>query len=194
MRTTACVCALLLLACASDPPARTQYLLRARLPDETSQIEAPVVIGLGRVTVAPYLKRPGLVVESKDHQVRPARYHVWAEPLEAGLRRYLRTEISNVLGYAIRSDAGNRAAWGYAVDVAVDQLHGTLSGQAQLVAGWRISRADGSEVAAYVLSTSEPLAVGGYPGLVDAEIALAQKLAAQIAESLQKAIAGEEKS
>ena len=194
MRTTTFVCALLLRACASDPPARTQYLLRADLPAETSRIEAPVVIGLGRVTVAPYLKRPGLVVESEDHQVRPARYHVWAEPLEAGLRRYLRTEISNVLGYVIRSEAGNRAAWDYAVDVAVDQLHGTLSGQAKLVASWRISRADGSEVAAYILSTSEPLAVGGYKGLVNAEIVLAQNLAAQIADSLQKAVAGEEKS
>jgi uncharacterized lipoprotein YmbA len=189
MRTAAFVCALLLLACASDPPARTHYLLRADLPDETSQVEAPVVIGVGRVTIAPYLGRPGLVIESDDHQVRPARYHVWAEPLDEGLRRYLRTEISNRLGYAIRADASRRADWDYAVDVVIDQLHGTLSGEALLAAGWRISRADGREIAAYVLSKSEPLAMDGYQGLVNAEIVLLQKLAARIAESLQESIA-----
>ena len=195
MRTAAFACVLLLLpACASDPPPRTQYLLRAELPSETSQIEAPVAIVLSRVTVASYLRSPGLVVESEEHQVRPARYHVWAEPLDEGLRRYLRTEISNVLGFAIRSDASNRAGWDYAVDVVIDQLHGTLSGQARIVASWRISRADGSEVAAYVLSTSEPLAVGGYQGLVNAQIALAQHLAARIAESLQKVVASGETS
>lgn len=195
MRTAAFACVLLLLpACASDPPPRIQYLLRAELPSETSQIEAPVAIVLARVTVAPYLKSPGLVVESEKHQVRHARYHVWAEPLDEGLRRYLRTEISNVLGYAIRSDASDRDAWDYSVDVVVDQFHGTLSGQAQMVASWRISRANGGEVAAYVLSTSKPLAVGGYRGLVNAQIALAQQLAARVAESLQKAVAGEEGS
>jgi uncharacterized lipoprotein YmbA len=186
MRTAAFVCALLLLACASDPPARTHYLLRAELPDATSQVEAPVVIGVGRVRIAPYLRRPGLVIESDDHQVRPARYHVWAEPLDEGLRRYLRTEISNRLGYSIRADASRRADWDYAVDVVIDQLHGTLSGEALLAAGWRISRADGRELAAYVLSKSEPLAMDGYQGLGNAESALLQKLAARIAESLQE--------
>ncbi|UCE86865.1 MAG: membrane integrity-associated transporter subunit PqiC [Deltaproteobacteria bacterium] len=189
MRAVPLLCALLLVACASDPPARTHYLLRAELPDATRQIEAPAAIGLGRVTVAPYLLRPGLVIESDDHQVRPARYHVWAEPLDEGLRRYLRTEISNVLGYAIRADWSQRSEWDYAVDVVIDQLHGTLSGEARLAAGWRIARADGREIAAYVLSSSEPLAVGGYQGLVDAEIVLLQKLAARIAESLQEAVA-----
>ena len=191
MRVTVSICAALLLACASNPPTRTQYLLRADLPGETGLVDAPVAIGLARVTVAPYLRGPGLVLESDDHQVRPARYHVWAEPLDQGLRRYLRTEISNVLGFAIRADASNRGAWDFAVDVVVDQFHGTLSGHARLVAGWRISRADGSEVAAYTFSSAEALVVGSYQGLVNAEIALAQKLAARIAESLQKVVAAE---
>jgi uncharacterized lipoprotein YmbA len=129
------------------------------------------------------------VVESGDHQVRPARYHIWAEPLEAGLRRYLRTEISNVLGYAIRSDPSQRSTWDFAVDVAIDQFHGTLDGEAKLAAGWRITGADGSEVAAFVHSMTEPLATGGYQGMVDAEIALARELAAQITASLETAVA-----
>ena len=189
MRTTPILCFLLPLACASAPPPTTHYLLRAELPAVSSQIEAPATIGLARVTVAPYLRRPGLVVESGDHQVRPARYHVWAEPLDAGLRRYLRSEISNGLGYAIRSDPSQRGAWDFSVDVAIDQFHGTLDGEAKLAAGWRIARADGSEVAAFVFSTSESLATGGYQGLVDAEIVLARKLAAQIAASLETAVA-----
>jgi uncharacterized lipoprotein YmbA len=189
MRRTPLFTALLLLACASPPPTTIQYLLRAELPAVSSQIETPATIGLARVSVAPYLRRPGLVVESGDHQVRPARYHVWAEPLSAGLRRYLRTEISNGLGYAIRSNPSQRATWDFAVDITIDQFHGTLDGEAKIAAGWRITRADGSEVAAFVHSMTEPLATGGYQGMIDAEIALARELAAQITASLETAVA-----
>ena len=186
MRIIALVSTLLLIACAGTPPSHTHYLLRADLPERTARVEAPASVGLLRVDVAPYLKQSGLVLATGDHQVRPARYHKWAEPLDEGLRRFLRAEISNALGSDVSAESVQQSQWDYAVRVSVDQLHGTLSGEAMLIASWRITRGGGTdEVAEFRLARSEPLAREGYAGLVDAEIGLARQLAVAIADSLR---------
>lgn len=187
MRITALVSTLLLVACAgAPPPPQTHYLLRANAPAATASVEAPISIGLRRVEVAAYLKQSGLVIATGAHQVRPARYHQWAEPLDEGLRRYLRAEISNALGYDVSADAAQRKQWDYAVEVSVDQLHGTLSGEALLIASWRITRGAGAdEVAKFRFAGSDRIDQDGYGALVDAEIGLARQLAVAIAESLR---------
>ena len=179
MRIISLVFTLLLVACAgTSPPTHTHYLLRADVPERTARVEAPASVGLLRVDVAPYLKQSGLVLATGDHQVRPARYHKWAEPLDEGLRRFLRAEISNALGYDVSAESAQQSQWDYAVQVSVDQLHGTLSGEALLSASWRITRGGGAdEVASFRLARSESLARDGYAGLVDAEIGLARQLA-----------------
>jgi uncharacterized lipoprotein YmbA len=188
MRITALVSTLFLIACAGDPPPpQTHYLLRAEAPAATARVEAPVSIGLRRVEVAAYLRQSGLVIATGDHQVRPARYHQWAEPLDEGLRRYLRAEISKALGYDISADAVQRRQWDYAVEVRVDQLHGTRSGEALLSASWRITRGEGGdEVAEYRFARSAPLAEEGYAALVEAEMGLVGQLAVAIADSLRE--------
>jgi uncharacterized lipoprotein YmbA len=183
MRITAIFSTLLLAACAGAPPSPTLYLLRADLPEETTRVEVPARVGLLSVAVAPYLMQPGVVLETEAQQVRPARYHRWAEPLAEGLRR---AEISKALGTDVSTDAARRAEWSYAVEVNVDELHGTPSGRALLAASWRISRGGGAEeVAKFRMTRSEPLAREGYSGLVDAETRLARELALAIARSLQ---------
>jgi uncharacterized lipoprotein YmbA len=188
MRITALVSTLFLIACAGDPPPpQTHYLLRADTPVQTSRVEAPISIGLRRVEVAAYLKQPGLVVATGPHQVRPARHHQWAEPLEEGLRRYLRAEISKALGYDISADVLQRKQWDYAVEISFEELHGTLSGEALLSASWRIARGDGTDpVAEFRFARSAPLAQDGYAALVDAEIGLVRQLAVAIADSLRE--------
>jgi uncharacterized lipoprotein YmbA len=186
MRNAALACLLLLVACAGSTPQRSQYLLRAEEPPGTRRVDAPVSVVLDRVAVAAYLDRRGLVMETADHQVREARHHQWAEPLDRGLRRLLRAELSKALGYPVSAEAGQRAAWDYTVDVQIDQLHGTAAGRARLVAGFRIAPATaGGEPAAFRFSRETPLAREGYAALVDAEIALARQLAADIAEALR---------
>jgi uncharacterized lipoprotein YmbA len=85
----------------------------------------------------------------------------------------------------VDGDAARASRWSYAIDVSVDQLHGTAAGDALLVASWRISRVgDGREIARHRFAEREPLARPGYDALAEAEIALARRLAAAIATSL----------
>jgi uncharacterized lipoprotein YmbA len=187
MRAIALAWVLLLMACAAAPPPTTRYLLPATATEGTARVDPPVWIGLGRVEVAPYLNQPGLVVETESLQVRPARYHVWAEPLGEGLRRFLGAEISAALGVDVAADAVRGHAWDYTVEIGIDRLHGNLSGEAMLVARWWIRPAAGrGEPVAFRFAAAQPLSRAGYAGLVEAEVELAHQLAAAIAESLRQ--------
>jgi hypothetical protein len=150
-------------------------------------LEAPIDVSLGRVAVAPYLDRAGIVVETETGQVQAARQHEWAEPLEAGLRSYLRAQISRALGYEVSARLGDRLPWDYRVDVYVDRLHATMGGTAVLEAGYRITpRLSAGESVEYRFSRSTPLPREGYPGVVDAEADLVRRLARAIADSLRE--------
>jgi hypothetical protein len=187
MRNAAFLSVVLLVACAGSSAPRTQYLLRAEPAERSGPVQAPVRVGLGRVTVAPYLDQSGIVVETEAGQVQAAREHQWAEPLDAGLRSYLRAGMSAALGYDVSARPTDLDDWDYTVEVYVDRLHGTMAGTAVLDASYRITPRPGAgDVAAYRFSRSAPLPREGYPGLVDAEADLARQLAQAIAASLRE--------
>lgn len=187
MRTAALLSVVLLAACAGSSAPPAEYLLRAEPAEPSGRVEAPVRVGFGRVAVAPYLDQSGIVVETEPGQVQPARQHQWAEPLEAGLRSYLRAAMSEALGYDVSARSAELDQWDYAVDVYVDQLHGAMTGTAVLVAGYRITPRPGAgEVAVYRFSQSAPLPRAGYAGLVDAEADLVRQLAQAMAGSLRE--------
>ena len=176
--------ALVVLGCTSPAPKTTHYLLPMETPSGRAQLDDPVRIGLRRVTVANYLGQPGLVIETQPNEIRSARHHLWAEPLEEGLRRFLRNEISTALGYDVGADPTQQIYWERTIDVSIDRMHGDLTGQARLVAHWRVTPKDGAP-STHRFAATQPLPREGYPGLVDAEVALARQLARAIASSLR---------
>jgi uncharacterized lipoprotein YmbA len=174
-----------LAGCSGATPVRTEYLLRAETPETAARKEAQARIGIARVTVAPYLDQPGLVIETETREIQPARYHQWAEPLENSLLLYLRTEISKALGEAVSIDGTDRSHWNQSVDVFIEELHGTVKGEALMVATFRISTRDADEAASYRFAKRTPSAEKGYPALVDAEAQLIRELAGAIADALR---------
>ena len=186
MRNSACLSVVLLVACAGSSAPRTQYLLRSEPAERTGRVEATTDVGLGRVGVAPYLDQSGIVVQTEAGQVQAARLHQWAEPLDASLRSFLRTEISKTLGYEVGAGPA-RSHWQYTVDVYVDRLHGSMTGTAEIDASYRIVPGSGpGDAVEYRFSRTAPLPREGYPGLVDAQAELARQLAQSIATSLRE--------
>jgi len=189
MRTIASLWLLLLVGCSTATPApHTHYLMRSEAPDRSERVNSRPRVGIRRVTLARYLDHPGLVLETAPGEVRSARYHEWAEPLSDGLRSLLRAELSRALGADVDDVAARSAHWTYAIDVKVDQFHGTAAGDALLVASWRIDRiAKPDGVAAqYRFAQRIPLPRPGYAALAEAQIELARRLASAIAESIDE--------
>lgn len=162
-----------------------QYLLRAGASVPSGVQQAPISIGINRIAIADYLGQPGIVVATGGDKIRPARQHRWAEPLDSSLRLFLRDAISARLGYPISADTGRRLGWDYRVDVHIDEWHGSLAGDVQLVAEWvLIEVANDSEVARHRFEQRGALAADGYDALVAAQVVLLESLAAAIATSL----------
>jgi len=174
-----------LLSCTATTPNRVQYLLRTQPASGTVRVESPVQVGLGNVAIAPYLRQPGLVLATEVGKVRAAASPLWAEPLDSGLRSYLRAEVSRQLGYEISAARVDRLQWDYTIDVYVDRLHGTMAGTALLDASYRLTPREGGATAVeYRFSKTVGLPREGYSGLVEAETALLGELATAIAVSL----------
>ena len=118
---------------------------------------ADAEVALGNIRVASYIDQPGLVLAGGDGTINAARNHIWAEPLQVSLRRYLATQLgcsgSDIAANAMPSTSTR-------VDVSVDQLHGNGKGAAVLVAYWEIT-ADGASRA---FRFSEQQALAGFDG------------------------------
>ncbi|MBW2426631.1 MAG: membrane integrity-associated transporter subunit PqiC [Deltaproteobacteria bacterium] len=184
------VCLASLIGCASAPPEITYYLLRAEQVEETIPIEAPVRAGIGRVVVAAYLMgSEGVMVETEPGEVRPATQHKWAEPLDAGLRWYVGSEVAAELGYQIGGGLTDRSTWDYIIDISISRMHGTMDGRAVLEASFIVAPKDrGAKPSQGRFSRSIPLPQEGYSGIVEAQRILLSEFADQIGDVLRKRV------
>lgn len=179
MRTLATlILAALLVACAGQPVEPRYYLLRGDVPLDNRQLVPASGYGLGAVVLAPYIDQQGLLLETADGTLRPARQHLWAEPIIEGARIFLLQEISHSSGKDLLPlPAGSDAAL---INVRIDQFHGTSDGRAVLVAYWWVSR-DGEPTAGYKFAQARQLDASGYDALARAQKSLLTDLAREIA-------------
>jgi uncharacterized lipoprotein YmbA len=177
---------LFLVGCAgsSSVPQTHTYLLRADVPVISGEQVAPVSVGIGRVALADYLDQGGIVLQTGPDEVRVARQHIWAEPLGSAVRIYLRDAVSTDLGYPISGDSARRQTWAYRIDVGIDQLHGSLSGDVKIDASWVIiDVANQKELVRHRFQQQSAQADDGYESLVASKKDLLNSLAAAIAAS-----------
>jgi len=169
------------MGCSSkEIPDTHLYLLRA--DSEFSGADSNLLVGLSTVDVPAYLKRSELILQVGPQELRPARYHRWAEPLDENVRRYLRDRLSTALGTNVEMNARLRERWDVQIDVAIEELHGTLDGSALLGASYAIVRpARPEQVQRGRVRLAQSQTRDGYAGLVDAQSELLDGLAHRIA-------------
>lgn len=173
----------LVSACASQQMTSSHYLLRADELQESRALNPSSLYRFNSLVVADYIDQPGLVLETSPGEVHMARNHLWAEPLRRSLQSLLSQEVSAELGEDVLFVNDGPALT--AIDVRIDQLHGTHDGDAVLVARWAYRGPDNS-LKAWHFSRRRALIDDGYAALVAQEKALLQDLAMDIARSLSK--------
>ena len=172
----------LIAGCAGAPPAEDhEYLLRPDRPDAVQSDGTPVL--LKAVVIPPYLDQKGLVLQTGPAEIRVARHHQWAEPLDEAAGRYLQVSIARRSGRPVETVPLTGSADRDAVTVRIHQLHGTENGRVRLVADWSVTPISGdSEIHEFDQTLTQ--AADGYPALVAAHSALLDELAAAIAQTL----------
>lgn len=166
-------------ACASKTETTRYYLLSdpGLFPGQglaQSAADGQCDVRIGAVSIAPYLQRTHIMLQSGENELVPALQHRWSEPLDAGVSRLL----SNCLGGNF--DAAHRA------DVSVDHLHGNTDGSVVLQAHWSINgHADSAQTpAAGNFSATLPQPAAGYDSLVSTQRKLVLGLCAEIRAAL----------
>lgn len=173
---------LMLGACSASAPLPSYYLLRSDVAEGTRTLQPNADFAFGGLTIAPYIDQPGMLLETENGDLRPARFNLWAEPLRDGARTLLLSAISNANGQDILPWQLNQSAIRF--DIRIDQLHGTHAGEARLVAHWWLYDGDSiGEIFEY--AGTQTLAVDGYGALARAQEALLLELAAAVAATLK---------
>jgi uncharacterized lipoprotein YmbA len=141
------------------------------------------VVQLKPVAIPPYLDRSGMVLQMGASEIRVAKHHRWAEPLDDSIGRYLQVGIANEARVSVETAPLTSAGEHDVVTVRINRLHGTETGQVRLVADWGVRPTRG-ESKLYSFDRTVTQTASGYPALVDAHAELLDELAAAIARSL----------
>src|SRR5262245_980733 len=142
---------LVLSGCAKTPPTRF-YVLPALTGAETvalsSGVKPDLTIGVGPVTLPPYLDRPQIVTCASRAKLELGEFDQWAAPLQDRLLRVLAENPSLLLG----TDLFLLHPWtrttdvDYQVTVDVIRFDGGVGGEVVLAARWSLIGADGKEL------------------------------------------------
>jgi uncharacterized lipoprotein YmbA len=181
MKFASVVLLLLIAGCANQVIEPSYYLLRSDRGADTRALKPSSDYSLGTVAIASYVDQPSMLMTTQSGEIRPARHHLWAEPMYEGVRSFLVVEISANKGEDIFPTRLNKTA--IVVEVRINQLHGTYDGKAVLVAFWWLQK-DDKVLSSYQFSETLALTSDGYGALADAHKALLAQLAEKISDSM----------
>lgn len=173
----------LLSSCAGKPDATRYYLLT----DPTESLVSAGAslplrsLALGTVNVPSYLQSRNIAVIVGSTEIRGARSHRWAEPLDEALRRYLQETLA--AGFAIDAP--------YLLDMTVHHLHGAESGAVLLDIDWRVrERGSAAALVAGQFADAVQQSGVGFDALVVAHRQLLDRFVAQVVVEAGAAVGG----
>ena len=183
---------IVLAACGSTPETR-YYVLSSpgTVPAATAgESEGETVLGLGRISLPDYLEQAGMVMQTDDHEIRSANYHLWGEPLEQGIRRSLLRQLSaDMPDFRLEAGRGSQRLLDYRLDIEVESFHGTEQGLAVLSGRWTVySMKEHALVASERFSFDAVLPESGYQALVQTQAALLARLTGDMSSRIAFAV------
>lgn len=137
--------------CIGGKSQPSKFYVLSPLPSETKkQVAAAtrsVAIGVGPVSLPPYLDRPEIVTRAGGNELYLSEFDRWAEPLQRNFSRVLAENLSIL----IPTDRTAVFPWekptpiDYQVLVDVTRFEGYADGNTLLMARWSIFSADGKQ-------------------------------------------------
>jgi uncharacterized lipoprotein YmbA len=186
-----------LAACAGPTRPTSFYTLAGPAPAPVGTARKPrggLVVGLGPVTLPPYLDRPDIVTRASDNEMRLADFHKWAEPVEPMLTRLLAEDLYALLDArdVIPLPQRREVAFDRVVEVDVVRFDADQAGQVVLDARWRIYAGDGERL---LTSGRSVLAEAGAPVPdYDAIVAAMSRAVGRLGEEIAVAVSGNTKT
>jgi len=175
--------AALLAGCGSTTPAFYTLSAEGKLPSGGG-----TSIGVGPVTLAEYVNRRNLVIQTGPNLIEVAQSHRWAGDLDNSVARVLATNLGRRLGTGnVRTYPWQRdSEIDYQVAVDIREFIAGDDGHARIEATWRVYSLPGSRlVRTRTFVGKEPVAAEDYESVVAAQSRLLGKLSADIAAGIR---------
>jgi len=182
---------LVLTGCAGTSQPSRFYML-STIPEEgappTAYQDQPIALGVGPVTLPPYLDRPQIVTRSTPNQLELGEFDRWGEPLSASFTQVLAENLAFLLDTEqIAIHPWQRSTpIDYQVSVRVLRFDSSANGDIVLRTLWRLLRDDGRElVLTRKADFSESAGSSGdYAAMVAAQSRVIDKLSRAIAKDI----------
>lgn len=174
-------------------PPTTFYILTATSERGELPTGRPLTIGLGPITLPPYLNRPEMVRRVTPNQLVFDEFNRWSEPLKDNVVRVLGTDLDLLLGLnrVIFYPWYSTMPMDYSVAVIVVRFEPQPNGVCVLDAHWSIGTPRGDQLASRDAHFERP---ADSPAHTAAALsALLGDLAHEIAAALRAAGAGQAK-
>lgn len=160
--------ALAVAGCASAPI--NYYYLEPLSSNEVSPPDYVARLAIEEVRVPPYLDRFDIVTQKQANSLKVSGVDQWAEPLDDGFARVIRSDLSHLLAedkvIVIPGDFTNAEA---ELSVFISRFEVDAAGTAILEAQWRILRTgDDLEVVFRRSEHRQAVAGEGYPAITAA--------------------------
>lgn len=187
--------ALVLLAVACSPlapqrdPSRFFVLTSiAELDGESTDEAIDISLGVGPVTVAPYLDRATLVTRVGTNQVEFSQIDRWAEPLSAHFARIQATNLATLLGARVLLHPWYSSTHlDYSVEIQLFRFERNSDGSARLEARWTVRESNrGQLLETRDSSITEMYAAETAEASVVALSKVAADLSREIAETIRR--------
>ena len=176
---------------ASRSTATRFYLLESKVTPKTAMgspsMSSDLALGIGPVSIPPYLDRPQLVTRASGNELRVDEFHQWAEPLRDTILRVTRENLS------VLTDGGHVHSYPFRQSVAIDyqitldllQFEPNPAGSVTLKSVWRIVERGGRQRVMQRRSVSvQPSRSNDVADVVDAMSTALAALTEEIAQAL----------
>lgn len=135
---------ILLAGCVSVPSSQESrfYGITALNESETKPVElsSEFAVAVSQIKVPGYLNRPHIVTQDEDHQVHFAQFDRWAEPLNEGMTRVIKENLSTILARAqiVNYPVDFPADTAFKVQTEVTRFELDLFGDLVMVVQWAV--------------------------------------------------------
>jgi uncharacterized lipoprotein YmbA len=178
---------LMLGGCGSTPP--TRFYVLSTLTDTSPPTPAgkrELTIGVGPVTLPPYLDRPQIVTRASRAKLNLGEFDQWAAALQDGVARVLAENLSLLIptDRVVLHPWPRQTAIDYQVTVEVIQFDKTMGDEVVLAARWSLAAADGPDLLLRKARYSTPAGGQDYEATVTAMSRTLEALSRDIATAL----------
>ena len=172
--------------CGSTRPSNF-YQLDEPAATRLSGLERGIAIGIGPVTLEPYLDRPQIVIRGAGHKLELSEFNRWAEPLVDSISRVIIVNLSNMLESTrvFKVPRRNKTIpLEFRIEIDIARFDGTLGGDVLLVARWTVYGREESALLTKVSIISESSGGEGFDNLIAAQNRTLQKLSQEIVDAI----------